>query len=103
MSLNQQEQMVFDYVQSHREERQYWEEKVRKTSAAERDSHVAVRQLEIELWRYFEERSAVASPFKEAARGQALRRTSMKNLAEHFIRLWTPPRPKKPAPPAVDG
>jgi hypothetical protein len=95
MSLNSSERMVFDYVQTHPEERQYWVEKVRKTSAACADDHSAAAALEPDLWRYFEERSAVASPFKDAARHQGVRRTSMKNLAEHLLRLWTEPRPKK--------
>lgn len=99
MSLNPSEQMVFDYVQSHPEERQYWIEKVRKTCRQSADDHGAVLVLEPELWRYFEERSAVASPFREVAQRQGVRRTSMKNLAEHWVRLWTPPRAKKSARP----
>ena len=35
--------------------------------------------------------------FKDAARHEGLQRTSMKNLAEHLLRLWVAPRPKKPA------
>jgi hypothetical protein len=64
------------------------------------DDHVAAARLEAELWRYYEERSAVAAPFKEAARMEGLQRTSMRNLAELLIRLWTEPRPKKKAPPS---
>lgn len=95
MSLNAAEQMVFDYIQSHPEERHYWTEKVRATLRREDDEHVAALRLDGELWRYFEERSAVASPFREVAQRQGVRRTSMRNLAEYLLRLWTPPRPKK--------
>lgn len=95
MSLNRCEQRVFDYVQGHPEERQYWQTKVQTVCRSSSDDHSAVRQLEPELWRYYEERSAVASPFKEAARTEGLGRTSMKNLAELLVRLWTEPRPKK--------
>jgi hypothetical protein len=96
MSLNASEQMIFDYVQRHPDERHYWVQKVQKTCAQALDDYAAARSLEPELWRYFEERSSVASPFKEAAARQGLRKTSMRNLAEHLVRLWTVPRPKKP-------
>lgn len=98
MSLNRSEQMVFDYIQTHPDEGQYWVEKVRKTSVQSGDLHAAATTLENELWRYFEERSAVASPFREEARQHGVRRTSMRNLAEHLLRLWAPPRRKQPAP-----
>jgi hypothetical protein len=95
MSLNRCEQRVFDYLQRHPDERHYWQGKFQRVAKATADDHVAVMQLEPELWRYYEERSAVAAPFKEAAQLEGLRRTSMKNLAELLIRLWTEPRPKK--------
>jgi hypothetical protein len=98
MSLNRCEQRIFDYWQGHREERQFWQEKVRGTAKAVADPHAAAARLEGELWRYYVERSAVAAPFREAARAEGVRRTSMKNLAELLLRLWTEPRPKqKPA------
>ena len=95
MSLNRFEQRVFDYLQSHPEERHHWQQKLQSVVKAAGDDHVAVVRLEPELWRYYEERSAVASPFKEAARHEGLQRTSMKNLAELLVRLWTESRPKK--------
>ena len=95
MSLNRCEQRVFDYLQIHREERQFWEEKVRGAAKVTVDSHAAAARLDADLWRYYEERSAVAAPFKEAARLEGLKRTSMKNLAELLLRLLTEPRPKK--------
>lgn len=95
MSLNSSEQMVFDYVQSNPEERHYWLAKVQKTAAAAPDDHAAASRLELELWQYFEERSQVAEPFRSAARRVGVRRTSMRNLAEHLLRLWVEPRPKK--------
>jgi hypothetical protein len=102
MSLNQSEQMIFDYVQRHPDERHYWVEKVRKTSQAFPDDHAAASSLEPDLWRYFQERSGVVSPFKEFAQSAGLRRVSMKNLAEYMLRLWVTPRPKKPTPRAVE-
>lgn len=95
MSLNRCEQRVYDYLLRHPEERQHWQGKFQQTAKAAADDHVAVARLEPELWRYYEERSAVAAPFKEIAQREGLHRTSMKNLAELLIRLWTEPRPKK--------
>lgn len=95
MSLNRSEQRVFDYLQRHAGERQFWQDKVRGIAKKAANDHVAAAQLEPEFWRYYLERSAVAEPFKEAARTEGLGRTSMKNLAELVLRLWTEPRPKK--------
>ncbi|HTQ30539.1 MAG TPA: hypothetical protein VMI53_04960 [Opitutaceae bacterium] len=99
MSLNRIEQMVFDYVQAHAEERQFWENKVRVTSAGTMDENTAAAELERELWSYFEERSRVATPFRELVAHQGLRRTSLRNLAELWLRLWTQPRPRRKPPP----
>ena len=95
MSLNHSEQRVFDYLQSHPDERHYWQGKFQRLTKAANDERIAIEQLEPELWRYYVERSAVASPFKEAAAIEGTRRTSMKNLAELLMRLWIEPRPKK--------
>ena len=95
MSLNRCEQRVFDYLQRHPDERHYWQGKFQRVAKAASDEHIAVEQLEPELWRYYAERSAVAAPFKEAVQHEGLHRTSMKNLTELLIRLWMEPRPKK--------
>ena len=98
VSLNRTEQRVFDYILGHPEERQYWLNKV-QSIAATGDPHVAASRLEAELWHYYKERSAVVPGFRDAVAREGLGRTSMKNLAEHFLRLWVAPKPKKPAPP----
>ncbi len=95
MSLNRCEQRLFDYVQSHPEERQFWQGKVRAAVKTERDDFAAVARLEPELRRYHEERTAAVGALREAARLEGPGRTSMKNLAELMIRLWVEPRPKK--------
>lgn len=95
MSLNRYEQRVFDYWQGHRDERQFWQDKVRAVAKSSVDDHAAAARLEGELWRYYEERSVAAALFREAARHEGLQRTSMKNLAELVLRLWVEPRPKK--------
>ena len=94
MSLNRCEQRIFDYLGSHRDERQYWLEKVRATAKKTPDPHAAVAQLAGELWRYHEERSTVVAAFREGARLDGGQRISMKNLAELLLRLWVEPRPK---------
>lgn len=95
MSLNRSEQRVFDYLQSQVDERQFWVGKVQKTSREfGGDSDRAVRVLENDLWSYYLERSEVVRGFREAAQGEGLQRTSMKNLAELLLRLWVEPKPK---------
>ena len=59
MSLNRFEQRIFDYWQGHRDERQFWQEKVRGIVKAENDDHAAAARLDGEFWRYYVERSGV--------------------------------------------
>ena len=98
VSLNRCEQRLFDYLQSHKDERHYWEGKVRSFVKDLGDEHLAAGRLESELWRYYLERSEVVALFKDAARHEGTGRTSMRNLAELLIRLWIEPRPKKKPP-----
>ena len=95
MSLNRAEQMVFDYVQQHLDEKRHWQDKVKAISARAVDPHAAAMALEEELWQYYEERSAVASPFREIAQREGLRRISLRNLAEYLLRVWAPVKAKK--------
>lgn len=43
------------------------------------------------------ERSAVVPVLRQWVHSEGSTRTSMKNLAEHMVRLWAPPIVKKPA------
>jgi hypothetical protein len=95
MSLNRVELAIHEYIKRHPDERQYIHDKVRGIAAAADETPKAVSRIDTELWRYYEERSAVVPSFKEAARAYGLRRTSMKNLAELLIRLWTEPKAKR--------
>jgi len=100
VSLNRSEQLVFDYWQESPDERRFWQDKVRASSAESRDDFEAARRLDGELWAYFVERSEVLPRFREVAQSEgsadvAGTRTSMKNLAELALRLWTEPRKKK--------
>ena len=103
VSLNRCEQRLFDYLQSQREERQHWQQKVRSALKDFPDEHAASLRLEADLWRYYLERSAVAAPFKQAAAHEGLSRTSMRNLAELLLRLWTEPSSKPKAKRANNG
>lgn len=103
MSLNRSEQMVLDYVGSHPDERQYWMDKVRSTSRTSSDDHEAARLLELELWAYYLERSQVVEPFKSTVLREGKTRTSMRNLAEYWCRLWGLARPKKDRGKTYDG
>lgn len=95
MSLNRDEQLVSDYVESHPEERRYWVDKVQAVARAEDDAFAAANLLADALSDYFLERAAVVPQFRELAARQGLRRTSMRNLAEYWLRLWVAPRPKR--------
>jgi hypothetical protein len=98
MSLNRNEQSLFDYIKRHPEERQYIQDKVRDISSGSLAPEAAVARIDAELWRYYEERSSVVPVFKETARLYGLQRTSMKNLAEYLVRIWTEPKPRKSPP-----
>ena len=98
MSLNRNEQMLYDYVLGQVDERHHWRNKVQSIVSGSDEVSAAVSRIDAELWRYYLERSEVTPIFVEAARSFGLRRTSMKNLAELLVRLWTEPRQKKTAP-----
>ena len=98
MSLNRNEQRLFEYIEANRDERHFWEYKVRGFDAKLPDRAEAVRIIERELWRYYVERSAIVPKFKLVAESEGLRRVSMQNLAEYLMRLWVPPQVvKKPS------
>jgi hypothetical protein len=97
MSLNRCEQTFFDYLSQRAEERQYWQEKVRRMFGRDGINHYTVTILERELWAGFVERSAVVPILRQWVQSEGSTRTSMKNLAEHMVRLWAPPIVKKPA------
>jgi len=92
MSLNRSEQLVFDYLQANPEEKRFWFDKVMAAGRLS-DPHQAATGLADALWSYYEERAAVAAPFKDRVRHEGLQRTSMRNLAELMLRLWVPPKP----------
>ena len=104
MSLNRCEHDLLDYVQRNPDERHYWEHKVRRLIGEQPDGHAVATSLEGELRRYLEERAGVLARFREYAVVPGGRRTSLRNLADFLIRMWSPPKPAKAAKkPKTDG
>lgn len=101
MSLNPGEQALLDYVLGHRDERQFWQEKVRQLTLAAPNDLAAAVMLEAELRRYFHERSQNVRAFRDFAGSE--RRMGFRSLAEYWIRLWTLPRANKPKPGPGEG
>ncbi|HEY1765116.1 MAG TPA: hypothetical protein VGF85_09340 [Opitutaceae bacterium] len=99
MSLNRFEQLVYDYVRGHADERQYWQDKVRRIVTQSDSVAQAAARLDGEFWRYFEERSDSIPTFRMMMGVPAPRRVSMVNLAELLIRLWVDPKPRPKSPP----
>jgi hypothetical protein len=93
MSLNRIEQMLFDYLQRHAEERHFWQAKVRELMQKTESDFLAAADLTDGLWIYYEERSRIVPSLHEVASQEGLRRISLRNLAEHMMRIWGPVRP----------
>ncbi len=96
MGLNRAEQMLSDYVQAHRDERQFWQSKVQSAHRRAADEHDLAHRLEVEIWAYYRERASVVRELRETAGREGIVRISMRGLAEYWIRLWTTPKPKPP-------
>jgi len=94
MSLNRTEQRMFDYLMGHPDERQHWLGKVQSIAVAQGDPHAAATRLEVELSHYLKERSGVVPRLRDLEPREGAGRTSLRNLAEHLLRLWVAPRPK---------
>jgi hypothetical protein len=93
MSLNRDEQMVYDYLQTRPDERRHWEDVVKREAARAVDPHAAAFVLEGDLWRYYRERAEATEPFRSHVRREGAKRVSLRNLAELLLRLWAPPPP----------
>ncbi|MBE7539872.1 MAG: hypothetical protein HS122_15865 [Opitutaceae bacterium] len=94
MGLNRAEQTLSDYVLTHVDERQYWQEKVREVCRNFSDEHEAARRLEAAIKVYFRERASVVRELGEVAAREGLTAVSLRTLAEYWIRVWTVPRKK---------
>lgn len=94
MGLNRAEQVLSDYVRTHGDERQHWQEKVLAICRNIPNEHDAAGRLEVELKAYLRERASVVKELKETVSQEGLAHISMRGLAEYWIRLWTAPRKK---------
>lgn len=83
---------MLDYVENHPEEKRFWVDRVVRAATNERDHHAAAGWLAEELRRYCEERAAVTSPFREWREAGGIPASSLRNLAEYWLRLWVVPR-----------
>lgn len=93
MSLNRAEQMLFDYIQGHSEERHHWQMKVREAAALRRKdapAHGTATHLEEELWQYCQERHAAGVVLDNRFSISEIQKISMRNLAEYLLRVWGP-------------
>jgi hypothetical protein len=97
MSLNTVEQRLREYVEAHPVERQHWNEKVREMARTHPVLHDAARRLETELQHYLRERVSLEPVRRKWFMDVGAERLSLRSLAEYWLRLWTPPRPKRPA------
>jgi hypothetical protein len=97
MSLNPVEQRIREYVESHPGERQHWAEKVRDAERMSPVVSAAAIRLEVELQRYLRERVSSESVRKKWFADVGPEKVSLRNLAEYWIRVWTPPRAKRPS------
>ena len=72
MSLNRSEQLLFDHLQAHKEERQHWREKLQGEAGKNPDPHAWAARLDGELRRYAAERAALRPAEFQLSRGQSL-------------------------------
>lgn len=98
MSLNRCEQYLYDFVLLHKEEGQFWRQKVQSAARLYVDPFEAAQVLEGDLWRYYSENNVPGTPFHRDNPVRDDRRTSMKNLAEYLLRLWVNLPRKKAGP-----
>jgi hypothetical protein len=93
VSLNRCEDALLRYVRTHPDEHRFWTARVLDLDRAGGSPAERTQALEGELRAYAAERIR-ADPGLADAFGAA--RTSLRNLAEHLLSAWTPPRPVKP-------
>lgn len=97
MSLNPVEQRIREYVEAHHGERQHWTEKVRDVARRHPALPEAAHRLETELRHYLRERVSSEVVRRKWFADVGGERVSLRGLAEYWLRVWTPPRPKRPS------
>lgn len=87
VSLNRFEQALYDYLRQHPEEQRHWESKVVVVS---RLGSSAPSRLAEDLSAYIQERGNHVEPFRRWLKSGRIPPSSLLNLAEYLLRMWTP-------------
>lgn len=90
VSLNRCEETLLRYVTDRPDERRFWQARVLECDRGGGPLESRVAGLDRQLRDYAAERGR-ADPALQDALGNG--QVSMRNLAEHLLGLWTPPRP----------
>ena len=91
MSLNRCEEALLRYVTDRADEKRFWLARVLEWDRASGPLEARVAGLDGQLREYAAERGR-ADPSLADTFGAG--RVSMRNLAEHLLGLWTPPKPQ---------
>ncbi len=97
MSLNRTAHALFEYIENHTEERQFWQGKVRDRMEGSRDDFGSAAILAEELRRYCVERTRAGALPAQVLGGEKLGGIMFRSLAEHMMKIWGPVRPPRPA------
>jgi hypothetical protein len=96
VSLNRCEETLLRYVRAHPDELRFWTARVLEIDRRGGTPIERVHALEGEMRAYAGERARADRDIAEAF-GPS--RVSLRNLAEHLLATWTPPRPARKAKP----
>ncbi len=91
VSLNRCEEALLRYVRDRPDEKRFWSARVLAVDRAGGALEGRVAGLDRELRDYAAERGRADGALLETFGGG---RVSMRNLAEHLLFLWTPPKPQ---------
>lgn len=89
VSLNRCENALLHYLRAHPDEQRFWTARVLDVDRAALSREEKSATLERELRAYAAERAMADAVLRD---GLGAGRVSMRNLAEHVLALWTPPR-----------
>jgi hypothetical protein len=92
VSLNRCEEALLRYVSDRPDEKRFWAARVLEIDRAGGALEARVAGLDRQLRDYAAERGRADAALLETFGGG---RVSMRNLAEHLLHLWTPPKPQQ--------
>jgi hypothetical protein len=97
VSLNRFEDALMRYLRAHPDELRFWKARVLEVDRVGGSLVTRSSTIERELRAYAVERAGVDRDLAEAI-GAGI--VSLRNLAEHLLAVWPPPRPQVRKPPA---